>query len=78
MKLVTIETDVDSCTHILCARGFYATLCGMDGDDDNCGVQQKTIQTPKNGKVNCTSCIDIWKQARKVKACQIADSIRNK
>ena len=42
--------------------GAYATLCGMDGDDEWEG--QKPTVLPHGSKVTCPHCINIWRVAR--------------
>ncbi len=60
MKLVTIRCNGKTETHLPHHNGNYATLCGMDGDDDHYIVSQSTISTPKGAKVNCKDCFDVW------------------
>ena len=65
IEFVTIECLGETFVHFPDHNlGSYATLCGMDGDDGNSSVQQKTIKTKPGAKVNCRYCISIWE------ACQ--------
>lgn len=73
IEFVTIkclgETFVHFPDHSL---GSYATLCGMDGDDDDDGVQQKTIETKPEAKVNCRYCISIWEACQQFSRSEIS------
>ena len=77
MKLVTIKCNGATETHLPHQNGNYATLCGMDGDDEEAGVNQATVRTPKYAKVNCQDCWDIWSVARQFDATTFAFSARH-
>ncbi len=42
--------------------GAYATLCGIDGDDEWWG--KKPAVLPQDPKVTCAHCVSIWRVAR--------------
>jgi len=44
----------------------------MDGDDDDDGVQQKTIETKPEAKVNCRYCISIWEACQQFSRSEIS------
>jgi hypothetical protein len=46
--------------HLPHTTGAYATLCCLDGDDDNAAVDQQVVAVPENAKVNCGNCYAIW------------------
>jgi hypothetical protein len=58
MNTVTIQSFGDRYSHIADNVTDHATLCGMDGDDENFDVRQKTVATGE--KVNCPHCLKIW------------------
>jgi len=62
-KFVTIVIDGEVSTHMPHTTGDYATMCGLDGDDEHIHVNQKWINTPPNAKINCKDCFLIWKMA---------------
>ncbi len=62
-SLVAVEFDGLVEVHLPpISAGAYATLCGMDGDDEWNG--QKPAVLPHNPKVTCAHCIGIWRAAR--------------
>lgn len=50
--------------------GNYATLCGMDGDDDDPSVDQTIVEAI--GKIDCPDCIRIWQVCRNVPVSAIS------
>jgi len=60
-RYVAVQIDGEVTIHIPHTYGNYATLCGLDGDDEYFSVNQKTVPTPKGKKVNCEACLSIWK-----------------
>lgn len=66
-KIPCIEIDGKLTTHMGSADGDYATLCGLDGDDQNWHVNQIPVETPIGAKINCVQCWDIFNTARKYK-----------
>ena len=65
--LVTVDNDGEVETHIICINGTYMTLCGLDGDDPEMGVNQKTLD--KTGlRVTCWTCKQTWEHCQKVPA----------
>ena len=61
---VAIEIEGDLTVHIPGASGNYATLCGLDGNDDHEDVQQRTVELPSGSKINCKDCKAIWLVAK--------------
>ena len=47
------------------ASGDYATLCGVDGNDDGAGVNQRPADLPPGAKINCPQCKQLILAARK-------------
>lgn len=69
MKHVYVDmADTDSHTHIPCAVGDYATLCGMDGEDPETG-QIGHIKTDQ--PIDCPHCIAIWSMCKRIKQKEI-------
>jgi len=65
-KMITISVFNEVDTHIIGISGDYATLCGMDGDDPDRGVQQLTLKET-GGKITCRTCKQVWDTCRKIK-----------
>jgi hypothetical protein len=59
-KYVAILSDGIIEVHFPDVTGNYATLCGMDGNDDDPMVDQHPSRIPKGQKVNCKMCIGIY------------------
>ncbi|QFT57065.1 hypothetical protein FIU95_21170 (plasmid) [Microbulbifer sp. THAF38] len=70
MKFQVIETAEDAYSHIQCPTGNYASLCGLDGDDNDPWCTQRI--SGWSDKVTCPDCIMIWKVARSVKPKSIS------
>lgn len=66
MELVTIEIEGKPDVHLPGVNGNYATLCGLDGDDPDAAVQQRTVPTKADARVNCETCRDIWRFCKNV------------
>ena len=65
--LVTVDNDGEVDTHITGHTGDYATLCGLDGDDSEMAVNQKTLD--KTGlRVTCWTCKKMWEHCQKFPA----------
>lgn len=65
MKELVAVKVVDSVeVHFPDSSGNYATVCGLDGADDNFAVEQSLVELPKNAKVNCSACINIFDLCR--------------
>lgn len=62
---ITVDADGVIETHIAGGVAGYATLCGLDGDDDGKDVMQKTISTPIGAKVTCAHCIGLWLECKR-------------
>jgi hypothetical protein len=62
--------------HFRDRTGNYATLCGLDGDDDDCTVDQETLELSKGAKVNCPECINTFYFVRSLSASNIAAKYR--
>ena len=74
VRLVAVECDGQVEVHLPGAVGAdYATLCGLDGDDDGAG--QTPAEVPRGARVTCHSCIHIWRAARAVPARYIAKGV---
>ena len=63
---VAVEQDGHVVVHIPGVIGDYATLCGLDGTDEDVG--QKTVEVPLRGRarIDCSDCHRIWKQCKAV------------
>lgn len=69
-RLITVEVEGVALTHIHSVRGpDHVTLCGEDGDDPV--LDMRTVQTPKDAKVNCRQCINTWLDARRIRKSQL-------
>lgn len=55
--LIAIKRYGEIEIHFVHPTGNYASLCGMDGNDDSPSVDQVTVDLPSNAKVNCSECI---------------------
>ena len=64
-KYVAIEIDGELTIHAHDTTGNYATLCGVDGDDDHCAVGQKTVSLPRGRKINCKQCKGLFDAVKK-------------
>jgi len=58
-KYITIDHGDGPVTHAFGGPGDYATLCGCSDNDD-----YAAIPTPRGQKIDCASCLSIWKQAK--------------
>lgn len=65
-RFVIIENYGEQEAHAVSAVGEYATLCGLDGDDETCG--QKMIGAAAKAKITCNDCAQIiqasWRYKR--------------
>lgn len=67
--MIIIEERGKCQIHATSYNQNYATLCGLDGDDDDPAVAQITIGiAPTGSKINCRECIDIIIHASTYKA----------
>ena len=63
VRFVRVSADGELSVHALDATGNYATLCGLDGDDNHPSCPQKVIGHLKRGKIDCPECRNILKKA---------------
>lgn len=70
MRFVLIESDGVTETHASPALGEYATLCGLDGDDESAG--QRPIGERRSGKIDCADCLAMIRLAKTYKARDLA------
>lgn len=63
IQLVTVRQDEAVQVH-LPGFGEYATLCGLDGEDEEIG--QETVATARGAVVDCPDCTRIWAFCRQV------------
>ena len=66
MRFIMIDCDGDTKSHLPDVTGVYATLCGLDGNDLNRNVNQKSVG--KSSRVDCPVCYAIWKLCREYKS----------
>jgi len=64
-KYVSIECDGVVQVHAV-GLGNYATLCGLDGDDDGSG--QRPANLLIGARINCPDCRAIIEAAKKYRA----------
>ena len=69
-KFIAVSVDGVVQIHALSDDGIYATLCGLDGEDDSVG--QETVPLPAGAKINCEGCKGIIRMARKYKESDLA------
>lgn len=67
-KYIAVRMNDEVIVHLPGAIGDYATLCGLDGNDDSRSVDQHPTDVPRNAKVNCAHCSALWKTARRYSA----------
>lgn len=63
MMAVLIDNAVS--IHIHHENGNSATLCGLDGDDEDKSVNQRVINVPPGSKIDCCQCIAIFDKVRR-------------
>lgn len=65
-KFVTVKIDGVTQTHMQSFDANYATMCGLDGatEEWDGGV---TVPTPKNAKIDCETCMRIWRAVQRYK-----------
>jgi len=63
-KYVAIKSFGEISIHAHDASGNYATLCGLDGDDQGGHVDQICVPVPKGRKIDCEQCKAIFLKAR--------------
>jgi hypothetical protein len=63
IRFVRVSVDGEIMVHALDASGNYATLCGIDGNDNHPSCTQKTLGHLKRGKIDCPECRLILKMA---------------
>lgn len=61
MKLVAVEVEGVTQVHASGVASGYATLCGLDGEDES--IEQYLRDLPKKPKINCQHCINIIEAA---------------
>lgn len=57
-RFIGVSVDGTVQTHIPHPDGNYATLCGLDGDDDNPASRQFTVAA--GAKIDCADCLAIF------------------
>lgn len=62
-RFVKISSNGEVLSHFPDTTGNYASLCGMDGDDNHVGVEQFIVGF--SDKVNCPSCVAIFDVVRR-------------
>lgn len=75
-ELVTVVSCGEKYTHFPHWDGNYATLCCLDGDDENKQVDQKVVSTPRNARVNCRQCANIYNLISEYSEIDITPSLR--
>lgn len=70
--LISISCDGQVDTHIMGAVGDYATICGLDGDDEY--INQSIVDSVSD-EVDCSLCQAIWAKCRKIKPSQIGEDV---
>ena len=66
-RYVAVSVRGDVKIHLPAADYDYATLCGLDGADENPMCDHSTVEVPPSAKIDCDSCIAIWLVARSFK-----------
>lgn len=69
-----IAIRVDDITEVHATGGSgvdYATLCGLDGDDPGAG--QYPAELPKQAKIDCVACRQIFERARQLRKTDFKD-----
>lgn len=61
-----VEDEDESIIHLPDSNGNYDTLCGIDFNDSSIG-HMGVVPTPKNAKVNCLTCKQIFMHCREFK-----------
>jgi hypothetical protein len=69
-SLIQISCDGQSDIHVAYQGEGYATLCGLDGNDQE--IAQITESHPKRGKITCQHCKRIAEEGRKWRASDFA------
>ena len=64
-KFVRVIVDGEVKVHAVDPTGNYATLCGLDGDDNHPACMQKVIRHLERGKIDCSACRVILRHAWK-------------
>lgn len=80
-KGITVIDDGEKLTHLPCAAGDYATLCGLDGNDfpvrgGRADVDQRTVETPDGQKITCKHCWAIWNECKAWRVSDFAKEAR--
>lgn len=63
-RTIVISADGEIRTHIAESPVDYATLCGMDGNDQTSAVDQRTLPDAPRAKIDCEHCRRIWEIAK--------------
>jgi hypothetical protein len=67
-KIIGVESDGVIEWHAPGVAGpDYATLCGLDGNDDAVGQRPVDIKPPRGTKIDCHECKRIWAGVRDLK-----------
>ena len=59
-RYVAVSVRGDVKIHLPAALEDYATLCSLDGADENTMCDHSTVEVPRWAKVDCDACIAIW------------------
>lgn len=63
VRFVRVIVDGKTAIHALDSTGNYATLCGLDGDDNHPACVQMVLGHLKRGKIDCSECCRILRTA---------------
>jgi hypothetical protein len=59
-----IQTDIDAFFHCESADGNDLTLCGLDINGGDCGIEPSI---PSRANVNCPQCLEIIRFCKKIR-----------
>lgn len=74
---VTIKHEGKTQVHMSDATGNYATMCGLDGNDDDPSVDQFTVPTKAGAKIDCPECFAIWQTSKGYKTSDFKVTLRS-
>ena len=66
-NIIIIIIAGERTTHMRHTSGNYATLCGLDGDDSEHDVDQRTVVSVPEELINCSDCKGIFEVCREYK-----------
>ena len=73
---VALRVEGKTEIHAVDTNGNYATLCGVDGDDDL--LEQESIDLPKRAAITCETCYSIYRLARELRASDFSIKLRRR